>query len=71
MQVNGTISIALHPETVAAPMQQIVAAQLPGKVDFDDVEHTSVQPLQLYTRCADRIEAATRIATGQQLNIQA
>ncbi len=71
MQVNGTVSIALHPETDAVQLQQIVAAQLPGKVDFDDVEHASVQPLQLYTRCADRIEAATRIATGQQLDIQA
>ena len=71
MRTSRAISIALNPETNAVPLQQIVAAQVPGKVDFDGVEVSNVQPLQLYTRCADRIEAATRIATGQRLNIQA
>ena len=75
MQISGPIpnALALGAEHVPTrqPVQQIVAAQVPGKVSFDDVEVSSVQPLQLYTRCADRIEAATRIATGQQLDIQA
>lgn len=77
MQDYGPIpfALALAPEEanvpVEAPVQQIVAAQVPGKVSFDGVEVSDVQPLQLYTRSADRIEAATRIATGQHLNIQA
>jgi len=57
--------------TVAQPVQQLVAAQVPGKVTFDGIDVSHVQPLQLYTRSADRIEAATRIATGQHLDIQA
>jgi hypothetical protein len=44
---------------------------VPGKVAFDGIEVSNLQPLQMYSRCADRIEAATRVATGQQLNIQA
>jgi len=78
MQENGPMSfaLALVPAeeanvSVEAPVQKIVAAQIPGKVSFDGVEVSDVQPLQLYTRCADRIEVATRIATGQQLDIQA
>jgi len=55
----------------AAPVQQLVAATVPGKVMFDGIDVSTVQPLQLYTRSADRIEAATRIATGQHLDIHA
>jgi hypothetical protein len=75
MYDNGPIpfAVALGAEhlPVTTPVQHIVAAQVPGKVSFDGVEVTNVQPLQLYTRSADRIEAATRIATGQHLDIQA
>ena len=42
-----------------------------GKVLFDGIEVSNLQPLQMYSRSADRIEAATRVATGQHLNIQA
>jgi hypothetical protein len=52
-------------------VQQLVAATVPGKVMFDGIDVSTVQPLQLYTRSADRIEAATRIATGQHLDIHA
>lgn len=55
----------------AQPVQQIVAGQVAGKVQFDGLDVSSAQPLQLYTRTADRIETATRIATGQHLDIQA
>ena len=58
-------------QVVATPAQQLVAAQVSGKVNFDGVDLSEVQPLQLYTRSADRIEAATRIATGQHLDIEA
>lgn len=61
----------IRQEIVATPAQQLVAAQVSGKVNFDGVDLSEVQPLQLYTRSADRIEAATRIATGQHLDIEA
>ena len=75
MQHNGPIPFALALGVVhlpvTTPTHQIVAAQVLGKVLFDDIEITNAQPLQLYRRTADRIEAATRIATGQHLDIQA
>jgi hypothetical protein len=57
--------------TLAQPVQQIVAGQVAGKVQFEGLDISTAQPLQLYTRTADRIEAATRIAIGQHLDIQA
>ena len=82
MRIQGTISLAVAQEydqrqatqvatTVTAPVQQLVAAQVAEKVSFDGVDTAIAQPLQLYTRTADCIEAATRIATGQHLNIEA
>ena len=82
MQIEGTIPFAvlqacgMQQESavtkVAASSQasQLVAGQVAEKVSFDEVDPSSLQPLQLYTRSADRIEAATRVASGQQLNIQ-
>ena len=75
MKNNGPyfFAVALGAEHIpaVASVQKIVAAQVLGKVSFDDIEITNAQPLQLYRRTADRIEAATRIATGQHLDIQA
>ena len=83
MQVEGPIPFSVTQaygapkvthvanSTVAQPVQQLVAGQVSGKVDFDCVNVSNAQPLQLYTRTADCIEAATRIATGQHLDIQA
>jgi hypothetical protein len=83
MQVEGPIpfSVAqaygaqratqIAKATVAQSVQHIVAGQVAGKVHFDGVDVSNAQPLQLYTRTADCIEAATRIATGQHLDIQA
>ena len=82
MQIEGTIPFAalqahgMQREAavtkVAASSQasQLVAGQVAEKVSFDEVDPSSLQSLQLYTRSADRIEAATRVASGQQLNIQ-
>jgi len=58
-------------ETPTPQVQQLVAARVPGEITFDGVAVSDMQPLQLYTRCADRIEAATLLATGQHLDIQA
>ena len=76
MQHNGPIpfALALGAEhlPVTTPAHQIVAAQVPGKVSFDGVGTLKCPTIAtLYPKSADRIEAATRIATGQQLNIQA
>ena len=82
MQIDGpfpfatTQAIAMQ-RAAAIPLDatptrshQVVAGKVAEKVTFDEVEISPSQPLQLYTRSADRIEAATRIATGQQLDIQ-
>ena len=83
MHIDGPIAFAVaqaygaHREihvaqaTAATPVQQLVAAQVSGIATFDSVALADVQPLQLYTRCADRIEAATRIGSGHLLDIQA
>ncbi len=66
----GTQSHEEHVvEKTHAPVQQLVAGRVKGKVHFEQVPLAEVQPLQLYARSADRIEAATRVAKGQSLNI--
>ena len=72
MQAYGVQNAAsMTKATASAQVQQLVAGQVVGKVSFDGVDVSTLQPLQLYTRTADRIEAATRIATGQHIDIQA
>ncbi|HIB50317.1 MAG TPA: hypothetical protein EYO40_03385 [Phycisphaerales bacterium] len=71
-QAYGAQKVTQVTQAVTAtPVQQIVAGQVAGKVDFGAVDISNAQPLQLYSRSADCIEAATRIATGQHLNIEA
>jgi hypothetical protein len=55
----------------SSDVRQLVAAKVAGTVTFDGVAVSDMQPLQLYTRCADRIEAATLLAVGHNLDIQA
>lgn len=72
MQTYGVQNVASMTKAAASEqVQQLVAGQVAGKVSFDGVDVSNLQPLQLYTRTADRIEAATRIATGQHIDIQA
>jgi hypothetical protein len=83
MEINGPIPFAAAqaygikpaapsvPVADATPVQNLVAAQVPGKVTFDGVPVSDMQPLQLYARTADCIEAATRLAVGHNLDIQA
>lgn len=83
MEISGPISFtavqaqAIKPTTPnvqvteTTPAQQLVAAQVPGKVTFEGVAVSDMQPLQLYARTADRIEAATRLEVGRNLDIQA
>ena len=83
MEISGPISFTaaqaqgVKPTTPnvqvtdTSPAQQLVAAQVPGKVTFEGVAVSDIQPLQLYERTADRIEAATRLEVGRNLDIQA
>ena len=83
MEINGPIPFAAAqaygvrpttpnvPVTDASPVQNLVAALVPGKLTFDGVAVSDMQPLQLYARTADRIEAGTRLAIGRNLDIQA
>lgn len=83
MEINGPIPFTATqaygikpttqpvPITDVSPVQNLVAAQVPGKVSFDGIAVSDMQPLQLYARTADRIEAATRLAIGRNLDIQA
>ena len=83
MEINGPIPFAaaqaygIKPMTPTVPVaeascvQHLVAAQVPGKVMFDGIAVSDMQPLQLYARTADRIEAATCLAIGRNLDIQA
>ena len=50
-------------------VQQLVAGQVKGKVHFCEVPLSNVQHMKLYSRNADQIEVATRIAKGHKLNI--
>ncbi len=61
--------LAVSAEEDAPPVQKLIAGRVEGKVHFEQVPLANVQPLQMYARNADRIEAATRIAKGQFLNI--
>ena len=83
MEISGPIPFAaaqahgIKPTTPTVPVaeassvEHLVAAQVPGKVTFDGIAVSDMQPLQLYARTADRIEAATRLAIGRNLDIQA
>lgn len=59
--------------TVAsAAADRLIAGAVSGKVDFNQA--TPIQPaapaLQLYTRAADKVEAATAIRIGQSIDIR-
>ena len=67
--ISAQEQLAAPVEQDASPVQKLIAGRVEGKVYFEQVPLADVQPLQLYARNADRIEAATRIAKGQSLNI--
>ena len=54
----------------ATPAQTLIAGQVSDSIEFEEAEVATLHPLQLYSRVADRVEAATRLATGQRLNIR-
>jgi hypothetical protein len=67
---------APKPETPALEtperVQRLVAGRVPGMVDFDSARNGAQRAdrFTLYTRAADRIEAATGIELGRALDIR-
>ena len=65
-------SAPTQPTAGSEKIQQLVSGRVPGPVDFYSAS-TPTSPAgayQLYTRAADRIEAATGIRLGSQLDVK-
>ncbi len=78
MRIDGPIPFAAAQAYGMQPTPKppavggdLIAGSVPGKVTFDGIAAADMQPLQLYACAADRIEAATRLAVGRNLDIQA
>lgn len=75
--VTSTMSIGPAPATKPAqPMEkvsQLLAGKVAGPVDFSAGPRAASgsDAMQLYTRSADRIEAATAVQIGRQLDVKA
>lgn len=57
----------------APKLQSIIAAKVPGAVSFDSTgiaQAATAPSLQLYTRAADRIEAAVAINIGRAIDMR-
>ena len=72
---------AVAPSAVPSPMnvapasgvQSLVAGRVPGGMDFDAASMIPNRPtnaFQLYTRVADRIEAATGVERGRVIDLK-
>lgn len=55
-----------------APAQSLVAGRVNGPIEFDGVSVPRTNPaaLSLYTRAADRIEAATAVHIGRTIDVK-
>lgn len=53
----------------AAAIQSLVAGQVNRPIDFMPAAAAQSESLQLYTRSADRIEAATAVQIGRSLDV--
>jgi len=59
-------------DTATAPVNgRLIAGQVPGGVNFSGAIPTQGTSLALYTRAADRVEAATAISIGRSLDLRA
>lgn len=65
----GPIKIADRLSTSGAPssVRELVAAPVPGGIDFATNQPTS--PMSLYRHPADRNEAATGVSVGRHLDL--
>ena len=63
--VNATLSSP-------AAAQSLVAGRVPGAIEFDGVSVPRMNPgaFSLYTRAADKIEAATAVQIGRSIDVK-
>ncbi|MCZ6835208.1 MAG: hypothetical protein O7G85_05475 [Planctomycetota bacterium] len=67
---------ATQPVEKATPgesLQGLIGGQVPGRVDFDaasSIQQPAGPVLQLYTRAADKVEAATSVSLGRSLDLK-
>lgn len=54
-----------------APTDNLIAGYVPGGVDFSGPVPTRGSSLSLYSRAADRVEAATAVNIGRSLDLRA
>ena len=63
---------AYEPANRISPIDQIVAGKVSQAVDFDTStlpRPSANEPFQLYTRAADKIEAAVAVQVGRALDV--
>jgi hypothetical protein len=67
----GAISPASTPNAIAGPTA-LVAGRVPGAVRFDGVSvpRPDMSVLNMYTRAADKIEAATAVHIGRTIDVK-
>ncbi len=79
LSATGSVSVPV-PATQASrvasstAISQLVAARVPGGMDFDSSTMTPVRsagPYQLYARPTDRLEAATGVQCGRIIDLKA
>ncbi|MCH2132420.1 MAG: hypothetical protein MK116_01595 [Phycisphaerales bacterium] len=77
VQTSATrpVQVAEPTRSVNTPaaINRLVAARVPGGMDFDTAALTPVRQgdaFQLYSRAADRIEAATGVQRGRLVDIR-
>jgi hypothetical protein len=72
--VEGAAPATPVAKVEAAPkVSQLVAGQVAGPVDFNAAPKPvgAAEVLQLYTRSADRVEAAVAVQIGRQIDLKA
>ena len=59
-------------DKLPSPAQALVAGRVNGPIEFDGVSVPRANPaaLSLYTRAADRIEAATAVHIGRTIDVK-
>lgn len=73
----GSVSVPATPASRTASsssISQLVAARVPGGMDFDSSTMTPVRSsgaYQLYSRPTDRLEAATGVQRGRIIDLKA
>lgn len=70
---GNPVAAVRPPVPVAAPSQGLVAGRVGGGLDLEQssMPLTVSGAFSMYTRAADKIEAATAVAAGRIIDVQA